>query len=244
MFNYERSNPESPPQSRPESPAKSRPKSPKGERTRARILDVALEAFRARGFDGTTMRDIAADAGLSVGAAYHYFPNKEAIVVAYYEVVQREHASRAREELPGLEGADRVARALTLKLDVVSRDRALLGALLRYAGVPGHALSFVGAGTRDTRRRSVATFREALEPLGLPDALGRLAPPLLWALHMALLLHFVHDDSPDQRKSRRLAAGGARLVVRALRLLRAPAVRGLSRDVAALLEEVDLLPEA
>lgn len=220
-----------------------KPRSTKGERTRERILHVALEAFRDGGFDGTTMRDIAADSGLSVGAAYHYFPNKEAIVVAYYEEVQREHAARVRAQLAGLEGADRVARALTLKLDIVSADRALLGALLRYAGTPGHPLSFVGAATRDIRRRSVATFREALEPLGLPGPVGRLAPSLLWALHMALLLHFIHDDSPGQRNSRRLAEGGASLFVRAMRLLRVPGVRGLAGDAVALLEEIDLLPE-
>ena len=31
------------------------------------------------------MRDIAKAAGLSLGAAYYYFPSKEALVFAYYE---------------------------------------------------------------------------------------------------------------------------------------------------------------
>lgn len=218
--------------------------STKGERTRAHILRVALQAFRKGGFDGTTMRDIARGAGLSVGAAYHYFPNKEAIVAAYYDDVQREHAARVGRELDGLTGADRVARAVTIKLEIVRGDRALLGALLRYAGVPGHPLSFIGAASLDTRRRSVATFREALRPLDLPEALSRLAPLLLWALHMVLILHFIHDDSPGQRRTHRLAEGGARLFVRMLRLLRGPVTRRFAREVVALLEEVDLLPEA
>ncbi|MBW2465654.1 MAG: helix-turn-helix transcriptional regulator, partial [Deltaproteobacteria bacterium] len=46
-----------------------------GERKRALILETALSCFRDKGFDETTMRDIAREAGISLGAAYHYFPS-------------------------------------------------------------------------------------------------------------------------------------------------------------------------
>ena len=69
-------------------------KSSKGEETRARILDAALQLFRENGFDRTGMRDVAERAGMSLGAAYHYFGSKDAIVFAYYEDVQREHERR------------------------------------------------------------------------------------------------------------------------------------------------------
>src|ERR687887_113352 len=66
------------------------------EETRRLILDTALALFRERGFEETTIRDIANRAGLSLGAAYYYFKSKEAIVGAYYDYVQREHQERAR----------------------------------------------------------------------------------------------------------------------------------------------------
>jgi AcrR family transcriptional regulator len=50
--------------------------------TPERIMDVALDLFIERGFDGTSMRDIAAALGLSPGAFYHHFPSKEAVLVA------------------------------------------------------------------------------------------------------------------------------------------------------------------
>jgi len=51
-------------------------KSPaKSELTRARILDAAIGLFRSRGFEATTMREIAAEAGVAIGAAYYYFDN-------------------------------------------------------------------------------------------------------------------------------------------------------------------------
>src|SRR5881398_3229743 len=56
----------------------------KAEETRERILDAALTLFRERGFDETTMRDIAAAAGVATGAAYYYFRSKEELVMAFY----------------------------------------------------------------------------------------------------------------------------------------------------------------
>lgn len=42
------------------------------------MFDVAVAAFRRRGVDETTMREVAEAAGLSLGAAYHYFESKDA----------------------------------------------------------------------------------------------------------------------------------------------------------------------
>jgi AcrR family transcriptional regulator len=66
----------------------------KGEVTRQHVLATALALFRRQGFARTTMRDIAHAAGLSLGAAYHYFPSKDALVMAYYEWTQVEHERR------------------------------------------------------------------------------------------------------------------------------------------------------
>jgi AcrR family transcriptional regulator len=46
---------------------------------RARIRDAAIRLFAERGLDGTTVRDIAADAGVSPGLLRHHFGSKEAL---------------------------------------------------------------------------------------------------------------------------------------------------------------------
>src|SRR5438874_827334 len=51
----------------------------KGELTRNTILATALQFFRDRGFEATTMRDIANQAGVSLRAAYYYFDSKDNI---------------------------------------------------------------------------------------------------------------------------------------------------------------------
>ncbi len=51
----------------------------KSEAAVAKALEAALELFSKQGFRGSTMRQIADAAGLSVGNLYHHFPSKEAI---------------------------------------------------------------------------------------------------------------------------------------------------------------------
>ena len=49
---------------------------------RCQILDAALVCFAKHGFHQTSMHDISAEAGISVGLIYRYFENKEAVISA------------------------------------------------------------------------------------------------------------------------------------------------------------------
>jgi AcrR family transcriptional regulator len=57
------------------------------------ILAAAVRLFGSRGIEKTTMADIAAEAGLSAGAIYRYFPGKEALLDAVFEAAVRENAA-------------------------------------------------------------------------------------------------------------------------------------------------------
>ena len=48
--------------------------------TRQRILDVARQEFAVHGYEATTNRRIAARAGITTAALYHYFPSKEKVL--------------------------------------------------------------------------------------------------------------------------------------------------------------------
>lgn len=52
----------------------------RGDLARARLLDAAVEAFGAKGFHGTTTRDIAAAAGMSPAAVYVHHRSKEELL--------------------------------------------------------------------------------------------------------------------------------------------------------------------
>jgi AcrR family transcriptional regulator len=51
----------------------------KGERTRRRLLDIAVQRFAADGFRRTSVSDIAREAGLTPAAAYAYFAGKDGL---------------------------------------------------------------------------------------------------------------------------------------------------------------------
>jgi len=57
----------------------------KRERTRTRLLDAALALTRERGFDGVTVQEIAERAGLTTGAIYGNFRNRDALFIALAE---------------------------------------------------------------------------------------------------------------------------------------------------------------
>jgi AcrR family transcriptional regulator len=213
------------------------------EETRRQIVATALQLFRERGFEETTMRDIAAHVGVSQGAAYYYFRSKEAIVGAYYDYVQREHAVRCRQAFErGGSLRDRLRAALHTKVDIMRGDRRLLRALFRYGGDPEHALSWFGPATREQRRVSVALFAESLEGERLPADVREVAPTLLWALHMGVLLYFVHDSSPDQRRTRQLIDAVVDLATDMRRIVTSPLLRPVRRRVVGVLGNAGLLP--
>lgn len=58
------------------------PLGPKAARTRTAILDAAKELFAAHGYQATSVGDVAAAAGVSLGAVYQYFRDRSDLVAA------------------------------------------------------------------------------------------------------------------------------------------------------------------
>jgi AcrR family transcriptional regulator len=92
----------------------------KKEETKQKIIRAALSAFKTRGFDATTMEQIAADADIAKGTLYNYFPVKEAII--------DEHMKRLFQE----RSPDKVQQALQAA-DTRARMRLVFADLLRGA---------------------------------------------------------------------------------------------------------------
>jgi AcrR family transcriptional regulator len=213
-----------------------------GERTRELILETALKLFRGCGFEITTMRDIARAAKVATGAAYYYFPSKEAIVFAYYDRVQRSQAEKVREEWKGKSSLrERLGVAFHSKLEILADDRRFLGALFRYTGDPEHPLSVFGKGTEIQRAESMAIFREALAGTGLSEEMRQLLPPALWMGHLGMILFFIYDESSGQQKTHKLVDGVLDLLTTAMEWTNSafvrPFVQPFQTKVLHLLEE-------
>jgi AcrR family transcriptional regulator len=75
----------------------------KGERTRQRLLELAIDRFGDRGYRATSVSEIARAAGLTQAAVYAYFANKEALFDAAVDAEADEVIENARS---GADGAD------------------------------------------------------------------------------------------------------------------------------------------
>lgn len=215
----------------------------KSEATRAKILRAALALVRKRGFDRTTMRDVAESAGVALGGAYYYFPSKDALVLAYYQDTQAAHSARARAAMAAAQGLrQRLGAVFHTKLDVLQKDRKLLGAIFRSVGDPSDPLSLFGSEAAGVRNESIAVFDEALEGSGIEPEMRPLVTMALWGLHMGILLYFMHDTSPKQMKTRLLVDGGLDQVVMLLAI--APMLGPMTQPLADLLAEAGLLKAA
>ena len=210
--------------------------------TRASILDHAIRRFREKGFDATTMRDVAQAADVAIGAAYYYFPSKEAIVQAYYDEVQAEHGRRVSSALAEarLNLQQRLQIAFHTKFDILAQDRKLLGALFRYSADPDHPLSVFGPASGPVRAASLRVFARAIGDEKLPQDIRGVLPLALWAVHMGILVYFIYDHSPGQARTRRLIDGLTGLIVRMLGLAKMAVLKPLRGSLISLLREAGL----
>jgi len=222
---------------------KNDPTTGKGEQTRRQIFASALQLFRERGFDSTTMQEIATHAAVVKSAAYYYFPSKEALVQTYYETVQSEQERLCKEVFAVTKDLKtRLATALHSKFDLAKDDRNLLGVVFRYTGEPEHPLSCLGRGTAEIRRRSTQVFCDAIAEEKLPHDLRELLPVALWALQMGLLVMFLYDPSKNQRRTRHMADGALDLTLKLLGIAKLAILRPIRTKILVLLREADLLP--
>ena len=216
----------------------------KAAQTRQTIFQAALELFREQGFDRTTMQEIAIRAGVVKSAAYYYFASKDAIIAAYYETVQTQQERLCAEAFASAKKLQpRLKIAMHSKLDLAKDDRNLLGVVFRYTGEPQHPLSCLGRGTQEIRRRATNIFRDALVEEKLPPDLRELLPIALWAMQMGLIVMFLYDESPGQRRTRKLADGALDLTLKLLGLAKLPVLKPVRKKILELLKDAALLPD-
>ena len=211
----------------------------KSEGTRTRILDAALDLFRTQGFEETTMRSIAAAAGVSLGSAYYYFDSKEDLVMSFYERAMDAMAPRLEAALARASSFEEAIEALiAVKFDYFQPSRYFLGALLGHAADPRNRLSPFSKATRHIRERDQMYFGRAItqsRDVRPPDELRPHLPMLLWLYEMGLILFWIYDRSPGQRRTRFLREKSLALFVSGLKISRFSLLKPLRAKVVELI---------
>lgn len=208
----------------------------KSERTRGALREIALRSFRERGYDATTIRRIADEAGVSVGTTNYHFASKHQLVQELYLEVETGHRDAA---LPALEGVDdlidRLRIVYTTGLAQLTPYHAHAGEFLAAAVSPRSEINPLSGESAAARDIPEALFARAVSGArhGLPDQIAAGLPQALFLAHLLLALFWVYDGSPDQQRTRRLLDRGLGLLRLALPLAKLPLVR---RPVVELLD--------
>jgi AcrR family transcriptional regulator len=219
----------------------SSPATRKSDATRALILDTALRLFAERGYERTTMRAIAAEAGVSVGNAYYYYDSKEHLVQGFYQRISELHAQASKDAL-ATEGEFRARLHAVLRewLRIAEPYHEFGSQFFRNAADPASPLSPFSPESAPAREAAVGILREVVEgstakmdPLLRPEL-----PELLWLYQMGIVLYWVHDRSPGCARTGALLDRTVPLIDRAVSLSRLRVFRPLLQDAVRVVEDL------
>lgn len=209
----------------------------RGEQTRRLVVDTALRLFRERGYEKTTMRAIAREAGLSVGNAYYYFPSKDHLVQEFYSRLQAEHTAAAMPVLAaGGEFAERLHAVLSTAVDTWGPFHSFGGKFFTVAADPDSPLSPFSPESERARQESLSLMHHLVAGTTskLDEEMRRELPELLWLMQLGVALFWVHDRSPGQARTRLLIDRAVPLVDRLVALSRLRVTRPVTREILAL----------
>jgi AcrR family transcriptional regulator len=183
-----------------------RGESAKGAAARQRLYAAAVALIAKHGYEAATLRDVASEAGVSAGLLYRYFPNKRAVVLAFYDELSALYARQAMNMRPG-KWRERFVFALRTSLEVLAPHRTALQALIPVLVSAGDEGLFA-SGTAFSRARVQRVFEEAVTGAtdaparALAESLGR----VLYLGHVMVLLWWLLDKTPRQRATAALLA--------------------------------------
>ena len=208
-----------------------------GAATKQHLYGVAMRLISERGYEATTLRDIAKEARVSVGLLYRYFSSKQAVITALHDELSMEYARQA-ETMPAGKWRDRFLFALRTSLHVLQPHRVVLRALIPVLvgdpsdGVFANNTTFARVRVQTVFEKAVTEAIDAPKP-PLAQALGR----LLYLVHLAVLLWWLLDKSAKQRATTALVSLTQQLLPSAALTLRVPPVRRFVTSIDELIRE-------
>jgi len=169
------------------------------EKTKAKILEEAVNLIIEKGFKSASMREMAKNAGVSNPTIYNYFPTKEKIVYAYVEQKHKETAEILQniEDFHTYTLREQLQTLIETELELYLEDREFI---IQIADMVFHSSNL----KLDSLYDSNALFRDmvadilriAIEAGEIPNPpFEEYLPRLFWDYYIMVVAYWVKDDS-------------------------------------------------
>lgn len=209
----------------------------KADKTKQKILEVSLDLFLKHGYEKTTMRSIAKELGLAPGAAYYHFEAKEHIIQAFYEKSFEEHLPEVERVLAKERDLKKLIAGVTkAHIQIAEKYHAISKALFTTAGDPDHVLSPFSEQSKPLRDKNIEIFKRVMKTTTstVPHKLKEKLPEILWMYKMGIILYWIYDRSPRQKKTFQLIDQSSILIGRLIQLSNLPVLKGFSEQIVKM----------
>jgi AcrR family transcriptional regulator len=170
---------------------------PRREDNRGRdVLAAAVELFASRGFDATSIRDIAAEAHVQPASVYYHYPSKEALLEAIVDRAAAQVAEQIKAAAQSPDPWQRLEQACVAHLTALLQGEGALRVLATE--IPSRRTCPVHHALVRTRNAYEDMFRELVAALPVRAGVDRsyLRLTLLGAINWSLIWYRPGGDSP------------------------------------------------
>ena len=211
----------------------------KSEQTKEKILTVGWSLFQKKGFEQSSMRDIAQTAGVATGAAYYYFKRKEDLVLELYKRVQAECEKQTEQVIAKTKSFEkRLYDVIQLNLKQLSPYRKLMLVLAENSMNFKNSVSPFSVENKKIRTSAIENINKIIQGSNIKvhSSLLNILPTVLWLYEMAIVLLWTYDSSTYQKKTQQFIKLSLKLICILLKisLLPIPGKKGILQMVQSI----------
>ena len=213
----------------------------KSEETKNKIFKVALTLFKEKGFQKTTMRDIAKKANISLGSTYYYYNSKEDLVHHFYELTTAHIEKKTRNEISKTTNFhDRFTSYIENQIEEFLPYKEMIVALVKSGVDPENVNSPFGSHTINLRTASIKLINDCIEGSNIKFDLKvkEYLPTLFWLYMMGIIFFWSFDKSTNHSRTKLLMNSSLRLVVNLMNIGRLPILNKVQKSLIDLFDKL------